>query len=82
MRSELWPDCPAERRQLEVEQLLSSDGLVVVAEIGDSLVGFAEASMRRDHVEGTSISPVAYVKKMRFEDTPKRELQRAASSHH
>ena len=61
LRFELWPDCSIERHALEVEQLSSSEGLVVVAERGGELVGFAEASVRVDHVEGTRSAPVPYL---------------------
>jgi hypothetical protein len=32
LRHELWPECPRERHELEVEQLLAANGLVVFAE--------------------------------------------------
>jgi aminoglycoside 6'-N-acetyltransferase I len=60
MRHELWPDCPIERHQLEIEQLLKGEGTVVVADSDGRLVGFAEVSIRRDHVEGTRSVPVPY----------------------
>jgi aminoglycoside 6'-N-acetyltransferase I len=61
LRHELWPDCPAERHALEIAQLLKGDGIVAVAVEGGSLVGFAEISIRRDHVEGTCSSPAPYL---------------------
>ena len=61
LRFELWPDCPIERHTLEVEQLLSSEGIVLVAESDDVLVAFAEVSVRVDHVEGTHSAPVPYL---------------------
>src|SRR5262245_55120741 len=61
LRSQLWPECPPDRHKLEVKQLLKSNGLVIVAEVEDKLVGFAEISIRRDHVEGTSEVPVPYL---------------------
>ncbi|MFO1499572.1 MAG: GNAT family N-acetyltransferase [Verrucomicrobiota bacterium] len=61
MRAELWPDCPAARHELEVKQLLQSPGLVIVAEADGELVGFAEISVRVDHVEGTAAAPVPYL---------------------
>lgn len=61
LRYELWPHCPVDRHSLEVEQLLKSDGIVAVAEIDGTLVGFAEISIRHDHVEGTHASPVPYL---------------------
>lgn len=41
--------------------LEASGGLVVLAYAGARAVGFAEASVRREHVEGTVASPVAYL---------------------
>jgi aminoglycoside 6'-N-acetyltransferase I len=61
LRNALWPDCPAERHALEIEQLLASDGVVPLARVGNELAGFAEVSIRRDHVDGTSVSPVPYL---------------------
>jgi len=61
LRFELWPQCPADRHELEVEQLLPSDGVVVVADADGQLIGFAEVSVRRDHVEGTRSAPVPYL---------------------
>ena len=61
LRFELWPECPKERHALEVEQLLSSKGIVALAEAAASIVGFAEVSIRADHVEGTTDTPVPYL---------------------
>jgi aminoglycoside 6'-N-acetyltransferase I len=61
LRHELWPDCPIDRHDLEIEQLLKSEGIVAVVEIDGSLAGFAEVSLRNDHVEGTRASPVPYL---------------------
>jgi aminoglycoside 6'-N-acetyltransferase I len=61
MRFALWPDCPRERHALEIEQLLQSEGVVALANVDGELAGFAEVSIRRDHVEGTSTAPVPYL---------------------
>jgi aminoglycoside 6'-N-acetyltransferase I len=61
LRHELWPDCPADRHAIEISQLLQSAGVVAVAEIDGTLAGFAEVSLRHDHVEGTRSSPVPYL---------------------
>lgn len=64
MRCALWPDCSAERHGLEIRQLTASAGagvvLVAVRENG-ALCGFAELSVRSDHVDGASAVPVAYL---------------------
>ncbi len=45
-----------------MQQLISAHGVVLLAEEPDGrAVGFAEVSVRRDHVEGTSSAPVPYL---------------------
>jgi aminoglycoside 6'-N-acetyltransferase I len=61
LRSELWPTCSPERHRLEIEQLLASTGLVAIAIVAGETVGFAELSIRHDHVEGTTTAPVPYL---------------------
>ena len=62
MRKLLWPECSDENHQLETEIVLSSSCALIVAERSDSkLIGFAEISIRSDHVEGTKKSPVPYL---------------------
>jgi aminoglycoside 6'-N-acetyltransferase I len=64
LRGALWPDCGTERHRLEVQQLMAkgNDGVVLVAIREDgSLCGFAEASVRHDHVDGAGSVPVAYL---------------------
>jgi len=62
MRKALWPDCPPQKHSLEIEQILSSEGVVLLAEHPkEGMVGFVEISLRSDHVEGASISPVPYL---------------------
>jgi aminoglycoside 6'-N-acetyltransferase I len=62
MRHSLWPQCSDHKHALEMDQLLKSDGVVLVAEdYQGNLVGFAEVSLRHDHVDGASISPVPYL---------------------
>jgi aminoglycoside 6'-N-acetyltransferase I len=62
LRRALWPDCPAARHALEMEQWQRSGGVVLLAESpGGQAVGFAEVSIRQDHVEGTSSTPVPYL---------------------
>ena len=62
MRKLLWPECPEDRHALEMDLITSSRGIVLVAEFSQAdLVGFAEISIRSDHVEGTTNSPVPYL---------------------
>ena len=45
-----------------MDQLLKSEGAVFLAEdTQGSVIGFAEISLRHDHVDGASISPVPYL---------------------
>lgn len=61
LRHALWPDCAMEQQLLEIEELAAGDGIVALAWDGAEAVGFAEVSVRRDHVEGTSAVPVPYL---------------------
>jgi len=61
LRAELWPSCTPERHRLEIAQVLRSAGVVAIATQAGDPVGFAEVSVRVDHVEGTSSAPVPYL---------------------
>jgi aminoglycoside 6'-N-acetyltransferase I len=64
LRRALWPDCSPARQWLEIQQLAASQhpGVVIVAERDNrALCGFAEVSIRHEHVDGTSSVPVAYL---------------------
>lgn len=61
LRAELWPDCTLERHRLEIAQLTRNAGVVALAVHSGEPVGFAEVSIRFDHVEGTSSTPVPYL---------------------
>lgn len=62
MRKALWPDCPENRHRLEIDQILSAQGIVFVAESSSrGPVGFVEISIRTDQVEGTTATPVPYL---------------------
>jgi len=64
LRRALWPDCSPARQWLEIQQFAGSPhpGIVIVAERDSGgLCGFAEVSVRHEHVEGTSSVPVAYL---------------------
>ena len=62
LRRALWPDCPPARHALEVGQLPGSSGVVLLAEDSEErVVGFAEVSIRRDHVEGAASAPVTFL---------------------
>lgn len=64
LRRSLWPDCSPSRQWLEIQQFAASQspGVVIVAERDSGgLCGFAEVSIRHEHVDGTSSAPVAYL---------------------
>jgi len=62
LRKLLSPDCSDHKHNLEIDQILSSKGIVLIAEQPEAgMIGFAEISLRSDHVEGVSISPVPYL---------------------
>ena len=62
LRRALWPDCPAARHRLEMDQWQRSHGVVLLAEsAGGRAVGFAEISIRWEHVEDTLSAPVPYL---------------------
>ena len=64
LRRALWPNCSPARQWLEIQQFAASQtpGVVIVAERDNGgLCGFAEVSVRHEHVDGTSTVPVAYL---------------------
>lgn len=63
LRARLWPDQALAEHQREALGLLAAgDKPVFVAETAaGEIVGFAEASLRRDYVNGCETSPVAFL---------------------
>jgi aminoglycoside 6'-N-acetyltransferase I len=62
LRCALWPDADREAMAQEAPTMLTqSDLLVLLAREGDAVLGFAEASVRRDYVNGCDTSPVAFL---------------------
>ncbi|MBA2589636.1 MAG: GNAT family N-acetyltransferase [Alphaproteobacteria bacterium] len=62
LRFALWPDEDKGIMAREAPGILAHpDRLVLVARDGAALTGFAEASLRRDYVNGCETSPVAFV---------------------
>jgi aminoglycoside 6'-N-acetyltransferase I len=61
MRTALWPH-GADDHATEIEGALRhTDGLNLIARLDGEAVGFAEACMRHDYVNGCDTSPVAFV---------------------
>jgi aminoglycoside 6'-N-acetyltransferase I len=62
LRFSLWPDEDRDVMAREAPGILARpDMLVLVAREGEGITGFAEASVRRDYVNGCETSPVAFV---------------------
>jgi aminoglycoside 6'-N-acetyltransferase I len=62
LRIALWPDEDAKAMTQEASGMLTQpDLLVLVAREGEIVIGFAEAAIRRDYVNGCETSPVAFV---------------------
>jgi aminoglycoside 6'-N-acetyltransferase I len=64
MRMELWPDCPRQQHLEEMATFLREPNRfvqLIVRDPGGRGIGFAEASVRTDYVNGTSSSRVAYL---------------------
>lgn len=65
LRSALWPDISIEDHRKELMHALSSAdnnliGFVALSDSGE-IVGFAEAALRKDYVNGCETSPVAFL---------------------
>lgn len=64
LRGQLWPDCPDGDHREEMAAMFRkpTQFAAFVARAGDgSAIGFAEAALRHDHVDGASSSPVAFL---------------------
>jgi len=62
LRAQLWPHHSVEELYRDGIELLARErDVVFVAKAAGELVGFAEASLRVDHVNGTSSSPVTFL---------------------
>ncbi len=65
MRADLWPETSPKAHRLELEETLAADDGSTTAFVAISstgyVVGFAEASLRRDYVNGCDTSPVAFL---------------------
>jgi aminoglycoside 6'-N-acetyltransferase I len=62
LRFALWPDEDQAVMAAEAPAILTHpDRLVLVARDEDTIAGFAEASVRRDYVNGCESAPVAFV---------------------
>ncbi|MDL2407983.1 GNAT family N-acetyltransferase [Rhizobium calliandrae] len=62
LRAELWPESSAEYHCTELTEFLSRKGAIAyLASEQDDVVGFAEATLRHDYVNGCETSPVLFL---------------------
>ncbi|CAM5764451.1 aminoglycoside N(6')-acetyltransferase type 1 [Labrys miyagiensis] len=63
MREALWPSEGLERHRQECMRMLAQPQACVafLARVDSTSAGFAEASLRRDHVNGCETSPVGFL---------------------
>ena len=63
LRTELWPDDSIEHHRFELGRLRSDENGIgfVAIDAADHVVGFAEATLRHDYVNGCDTSPVLFL---------------------
>jgi aminoglycoside 6'-N-acetyltransferase I len=63
LRAELWPDHSYEHHRAELAQFRADDNTVAFLAIDSAghVVGFAEATLRHDYVNGCETSPVLFL---------------------
>jgi aminoglycoside 6'-N-acetyltransferase I len=76
MRAALWPDAPIDDHRQEILALLrdASDEMLALIAFDDrrEAVGFAEATIRHDYVNGCDTSPVAFLEGIYVEPCARR----------
>lgn len=69
LRAALWPDCSAERFEVERALYHRSAGVIALAvDENDRAFGFAEVTIRREHVTGSRHDVVPYLEGWFVED--------------
>lgn len=64
LRLALWPDTSPQEHEAEIGAILAGPGetfSIIARDDAGTALGFAEASLRRDYVNGTDTSPVAFL---------------------
>jgi aminoglycoside 6'-N-acetyltransferase I len=75
MRQALWPEMAEEDNRNETEAMLTDDSrffVRIAMNTEDGAAGFAEASLRRDYVNGCVISPVVFLEGIYVEPRARR----------
>lgn len=73
LRHALWPDTNAEDHAAEAAGLLRSKRLAAFLACVGAPVGFAEASLRHDYVNGCASSPVVFLEGIFVEPSQRRK---------
>ena len=74
LRAKLWPDADESEHLRDMADISTRGHLVLLAvDIDGRAVGFVEASLRVDFVNGTSSSPVAFLEGLYVEPTARRQ---------
>ena len=74
LRRRLWPEASQDEHRLDAEAVLAKGCCVRLAlSPGGDPVGFAEASVRFDYVNGATSSPVAFLEGLYVEPTWRRK---------
>ncbi|AYG60073.1 aminoglycoside 6'-N-acetyltransferase [Rhizobium jaguaris] len=62
LRAELWPESSIEYHRAELAEFLSKEGAIAYLACEQAeVVGFAEATLRHDYVNGCETSPVLFL---------------------
>ncbi|MDQ4123747.1 MAG: GNAT family N-acetyltransferase [Acidobacteriota bacterium] len=76
LRKELWAHVAEDENLIELEQVLADGGKsqIFLAENGDGeIIGFLEASLRYEYVEGCDYTPVGYIEGWFVEENYRRK---------
>ncbi|MFL6427339.1 MAG: aminoglycoside 6'-N-acetyltransferase [Acidobacteriaceae bacterium] len=76
MRQALWPELVEEENRRETEAMLTDDSrffVRIAVETEGNPAGFAEASLRRDYVNGCATSPVVFLEGIYVEPHVRRQ---------
>ncbi|OAE39493.1 aminoglycoside 6'-N-acetyltransferase [Agrobacterium tumefaciens] len=78
LRHRLWPDTALDDHRAELQDVCENGAGFIVHDPDGSAIGFAEASLRRDYVNGCDTSPVAFLEGIYVEEAYRRQGVAAA----